>query len=155
MDQLFDKLQSASPAEIPMLEGRINRLWSRSGSASMDLLLQRGLEAMQDEDYAVAIEHLTALTDHAPDFAEGWNARATAFFLMGEYGLSIADVQRTLALNPRHFGALSGLGTMLEDLGEDEVALRAYLAAQAVHPHRESINSAVERLSARLGGVEL
>jgi len=76
----------------------------------MDLLLQRGQDALEEENYQAAIEHFTALTDHAPQFAEAWNMRATAFFLIDEYGLSIEDISRTLALNPKHFGALSGCG---------------------------------------------
>ena len=74
---------------------------------------------MEAQEYDVAIEHLTALTDHAPDFAEGWNARATAFYLIGEYALAVADIERALALNPRHFGAMSGLAFILEEIGRD------------------------------------
>ena len=82
----------------------------------MDLLLQRGQEAMEAGDLDAAIEHFTALTDHAPDFAEGWNARATAFFQDERYGPALADIERTLALNPDHFGALMGLAMILEQL---------------------------------------
>jgi tetratricopeptide (TPR) repeat protein len=90
----------------------------------MDLLLQRGKDAMAAGDFPAAIEHLTALTDHAPDFAEGFNARATAYFQAGQLGPSIEDIARTLTLNPRHFGALSGLGMIFEDLGRPEKAQR-------------------------------
>ena len=100
----------------------------------MDLLLRRGNEALEAEDYAAALEHFSALTDHAPDFAEGWNGRATAFYLMDEYSLAIADVERVLALEPRHFGALSGLAFMLEAMGEPELALEALQHGPGAEP---------------------
>jgi len=121
----------------------------------MDLLLQRGHEAMQSGELVTAVEHFSALIDHAPDFAEGWNARATAYFLMGEYGLSIADVQRTLALNQRHIGAYSGLGIMLEEMGDTTNAMAAFKASQEVNPNHQDINDAVERLEKVVGGVAL
>ena len=100
----------------------------------MDLLLRRGNEALEAEDYMAALEHFSALTDHAPDFAEGWNGRATTFYLMGEYSLSIADVERVLALEPRHFGALSGLAFMFEAMGEPELALEALHTGAEAQP---------------------
>jgi tetratricopeptide (TPR) repeat protein len=110
---------------------------------------------MQAGDMEAAIGHLTALTDHAPDFAEGWNARATAYFQAGEYGPSIEDIGRTLTLNPRHFGALSGLGMIFEQLGDEERALEAYKAALAIHPQMEGIKDTVERLETEAAGQEL
>ncbi len=121
----------------------------------MDLLLSRGNEALKAEDYPTAVEHFSALIDHAPDFAEGWNGRATAYYLMGEYGLSIADVEHVLALNPRHFGALAGLAFMLESVGDPEQALEALHAAQALNPNRPNVNEAVTRLERMTGDVEL
>jgi Flp pilus assembly protein TadD len=121
----------------------------------MDLLLERGRTALQEGEPDIAIEHLTALTDHAPDFAEGWNALATAFFQAGDYGPSVEDIGKTLTLNPRHFGALSGLGMILEELGDSEGALAAYKAALAIHPRLETVKEAVERLEAEAAGQEL
>jgi tetratricopeptide (TPR) repeat protein len=144
-DALFAELLGEH-ADWERIEREVLALWSQSGSDAMDLLLERGRFSMEMGDLDGAIGHFTALTGLAPDFAEGWNARATAFFLAGDYGLSIADVERTLALNPRHFGALSGLGIMLEAMGRNADALDAYLAAQALHPHRENVNEAVSRL---------
>ena len=137
------------------VEAKIWREWSRSGSASMDLLLQRGRKAMQAGDTAKAIEHLTALTDHAPDFAEGWNARATAFFTADQFGLSISDIQRPLALNPKHFGALQGLGRILEELDREKEALKAYEAAAAIHPHRDGLKESIERLEKKVSGQDM
>ncbi|SPH18647.1 hypothetical protein DEA8626_02187 [Defluviimonas aquaemixtae] len=121
----------------------------------MDLLLKRGREAMEAGNLQAAIEHFTALTDHAPHFAEGWNARATAYYLDGEFGPSIADIQRTLALNDHHFGALSGLGMMLEELGRDDDALEIYRAARAIHPHLPNVIEAIQRLERKTAGTEL
>ena len=121
----------------------------------MDLLLARGNAALAAEDYPPAIEHFSALIDHAPDFAEGWNGRATAYFMMGEYSLSIADVEHVLVLNPRHFGALAGLGFMLEQLDEPQLALRALEAAQKLNPNRPNVNDAVKRLETMTGDAEL
>jgi tetratricopeptide (TPR) repeat protein len=155
LDELFTELSAADARGAQRIEREIWAEWSKSGSPAMDLLLERGRAAMQAGDTAAAIEHLTALTDHAPDFAEGWNARATAYFQAGEYGPSIADIGHTLALNPRHFGALSGLAAIFEELGDPKRALEAYRAALAIHPQLQGVKEAVERLEAEAAGQEL
>lgn len=155
LDELFTELLQADDRSAGRIEREIWAEWSKSGSAAMDLLLERGRAAMQAGDLAAAIEHLTALTDHAPDFAEGWNARATAYFQTGEYGPSISDIGRTLTLNPRHFGALSGLAMILEEIGDPAGALEAYKAALAINPHLDGVDEAVERLKAEAAGQEL
>ena len=129
--------------------------WSRSGSAAMDLLLERGREALGAGDTDQAIAHLSALIDHAPDFAEGWNARATAFFAAGDLGRSAADIARVLALNPDHFGALAGLGMIWTELDEPERALEAYRAALAIHPNKPELADAVDALDQQISGPEL
>ena len=126
--------------------------WSKSGSPAMDLLLQRGREALTAGELEAAVEHLTALTDHAPEFAEGWNARAAAYFQAGRYGPAMADLARTLELNPQHFGAMTGLGMILEEIGRTPQALEVFRAARAIHPHQPVIRRAVERLEARVSG---
>jgi tetratricopeptide (TPR) repeat protein len=155
LDDLFARLQTAEPAEAGRIEREIWNEWSKSGSAAMDLLLQRGREALSEGQTAQAIAHFTALTDHAPDFAEGWNARATAYFQNGDYGPSIEDIARTLTLNPRHFGALSGLGMIFEQLGQPDRALEVYRAALAIHPQMASVREAVTRLEAEVSGQDL
>lgn len=155
LDRLFDRLQEPEAQDWQMVETEILRQWSRSGSPSMDLLLQRGRDAMEAGELDAAIEHFTALTDHAPDFAEGWNARATAYFHKGRYGPSLSDIGRTLSLNPRHFGALSSLALILEETGRPERALEAWKAAQDIHPHSPGINQAVERLERSVQGTDL
>jgi tetratricopeptide (TPR) repeat protein len=155
LDGLFDRLKTADAAEAGRIEAEIWIEWSKSGSPALDLLLQRGRDAMAVGDIRLAIEHFTALIDQDPTFAEGWNARATALFQAGEFGPSIADIAQVLQLNPRHFGALSGLGTILEETGKPERALEVYRAAQAIHPQMAGVNEAVERLEAQATGQEL
>ncbi|MFN3936329.1 MAG: tetratricopeptide repeat protein [Gemmobacter sp.] len=155
VDALLRELADPENAAWRRTERELVTEWSKSGSAAMDLLLQRGREAMRNGDHAAAIEHLTALTDHAPDFAEGWNARATAYFHAGQYGPSIDDIAMTLTLNPSHFGALAGLGAIFSELGDKQKALAAYRAALAIHPHLERIKAAADRLERELRGQEL
>jgi tetratricopeptide (TPR) repeat protein len=155
LDQLFAELRQPGREDWERVEGEITKIWAQSGSASMDLLLVRGNAALEAQDYPAAVEHFSALVDHAPDFAEGWNGRATTFYLMGEYALSMTDVEHVLALEPRHFGALSGLAFMLEAMGETELALRALREVQALNPNRPNINDAVVRLQRMTGEAEL
>ncbi|CAN5762659.1 tetratricopeptide repeat protein [soil metagenome] len=155
LDGLFAELAEPDRTDWQRVEAEILRSLSRSGSEAMDLLLRRGESAMEAGDYRAAVEHLTALVDHAPDFAEGWNMRATAFYLMEEFALSIADIERVLTLEPRHFGALSGLAAMLERLGDARSALQVHRAAREIHPHRPEVERAIERLEREIGGAEL
>lgn len=155
LDKLFDALKSADAASSERIEQEIWNEWSKSGSPAMDLLLERGREALAAGDLAAAVEHLTALTDHAPDFAEGWNARATAYYQMGELGPAVQDIAHVLTLNPRHFGALSGLGMIFEELNQPEKALEVYKAALAIHPNMAGVLASVERLTAEAAGQDL
>ena len=151
--ELLDRLKSATETEGQQIERELVLIWSRSGSSSMDLLLERGRRAINSGDYRAAIDHLTALTDHAPDFAEGWNARAIAYFHAGLYGPSIADIGQVLALNPNHFGAMAGLAAMLEEMGEFEKALDMLYRIEAIHPSRPGLSQAIERLEDRTGST--
>ncbi len=155
LDELYAELKSADQANWERVQDRIFKLWARSGSASADLLLERGMDALEADNVDRAIEHFTALTDHAPDFAEGWSARATAFYLSDEYGLALLDAQRALALNPRHFGVLTGVGIIFEELQEYDAALAAFKAAFELNPHPEHVKMAIERLERRVGEVAL
>ncbi|SMH54939.1 tetratricopeptide repeat protein [Maritimibacter sp. HL-12] len=152
LDDLFDALRQPDSSGWEAVEDRIWEEWSQSGSAAMDLLLERGREAIGEGEHATAIEHLTALVENAPDFAEGWNARATAYFHVDRYGPALADIARALTLEPRHFAALAGLGRIFEETGDIEGALEAYRRAAAIHPRRPDLREAVERLEAELQG---
>ena len=155
LEALFEGLRGADAEAAVQIESRIYDIWSKSGSASMDLLLDRGRQALQAGNTALAVEHFTALIDHAPGFAEGYNARATAFFHDGKFGLSLADIQQTLAINPRHFGAMSGLALILEEIGQPEEALEVWREVEKLHPHREGLNDAVTRLERQVEGAKL
>lgn len=154
LDLLFAELAQPEGETWARAETDILRIWSRSGSAAMDLLYKRGEAALDAGDTATAIGHLTALTDHAPDFAAGWYLRSAAFYLDGEYGPAIADIGQVLRLEPRHFGALTQLGTMLEELGDKRQALRAFQASLKIHPHQQDAQDAVTRIEQELQGTD-
>lgn len=155
LDALFEGLQSADPVASAQIEARIYELWSDTGSPSMDLLLSRGRSALEAGDTTRAVDHFSALIDHAPDFAEGYNGRATAYFQQGRFGLSVEDIRRTLELNPRHFGAMTGLALILEELGEIDGALLAWREVERLNPGREGLSEAIRRLEVRIGGETL
>lgn len=155
LDQLYAELADPGFEAWQQVEKQIWSEWSNSGSPAMNLLLERGRTAMAEGDLGRAIEHLTALTDHAPNFAEGWNARATAYYQSGKYGPALADIRRTLTLEPRHFGAISGLAMILEELGHLEDALKAYQEVLAIHPHQPNLKDTIERLDKEVSGTAL
>jgi tetratricopeptide (TPR) repeat protein len=155
LDALFAELQNPDLADPERVVSEIWILWSKSGSPAMDLLLGRGQSAMAAGAPELAIDHFTALIDHAPEFAEGWNARATAYFQIGDLGPSVNDIAHVLQLNPRHFGALSGLGMIFEQLGRPEKALEVYRAALAINPHMADVLDAVKRLETATAGQDL
>lgn len=155
LDEAFARLAQPEGEGWRIAESDILRAWSRSGSAAMDLLLRRGEEAMDQGDLAGAIGHLTALTDHAPDFAAGFQARAAAFAMDGQFGPALEDLRRTLALEPRHFAALTQLGAMLEEMGEEDRALAAYRASLAIHPHQQEAIDGQARLERRRIGTDI
>lgn len=156
LDDLFTRLKAAPDAdEAGRIESEIWIEWSKSGSASMDLLFQRGQDAMAMGDTQAAVDHFSAIIDHDPAFVEAWNARATAFYTAGEIGPSLADIAHVLQAEPRHFGALAGLAMILEETGREARALEAYRAAQAIHPHMQAVNDAIARLETKLEGQDL
>lgn len=155
MPELLQQLRDPNQENWQRVERALVREWSKSGSATADLLLQRGRQALNTGDTKSAIDHFSALIDHAPDFAEGWNARATAWFMAGRYGQSLSDIRETLVRNPDHFGAYAGLARILEDLQRFDEARAALNAAAAIHPHRRDIQMALERLNKRLEGTSL
>ncbi len=152
LEELFHTLADPDASDAALVQRRIAEIWSRSGSDSMDLLLTRGREALDAEEYAKALSHFTALTELDPGFAEGWNARATAEYLLENYWAAVADIQRTLRLEPRHFGALAGLGIILERTGDEAAALRVHREALRINPHLEGAREAVERLAPKIDG---
>lgn len=147
-DELLRSLQTATPEEAGRIDRQIMAAWSRSGSASMDLLLRRGREALEEDDVSAAIEHFTALTDHAPDFAEGWHGLARAYFEAELYGPTLDALGRVLALNPDHYPALFGLGVMFKQFDDTTRAAAAFRRVLRLNPHHEQAKQALESLKA-------
>lgn len=152
LDDLLADLRSATPETAPFIEGQIVTMWSGSGSPAMDQLLRRGRQAIDSRQFDLAVGHLTALTDHAPDFAEGFAARALAFYESGELGLAMADLRQALVIEPRHFGALRGVAVILEELGNAESALEVWRQVLEVHPQLPEAQEARDRLSTQIEG---
>jgi len=153
--ELLDALRTAEAAEAKRIETELMNLWSGSGSDSMDFLLRRGRDAIEVQNWRRAIEHLTALTDHAPDFAEGYYTRALAFYRSEQFGPAMADLEQTLALNPNHFAAIRGVGAILEVLGEPDRALAAYEMVLDLHPNDTDAQSGRERMQRAASGQTL
>ena len=143
---LLESLKSASEDEARRLDREIRAEWSKSGSASMDLLLRRGREALEADDTDAAIAHFTALTDHAPRFAEGWHGLARAYFEAELFGPTLDAIGRALALNPDHYNALFGLGVMFMGFGDNVRAEAAFRQVLDLHPHHEEATQALESL---------
>jgi len=152
---LLERLADPSEAGWRRIERQILREWARSGSATVDYLFQRGQAALQAGRPEAAVAHFSAVIDHDPDFTEAWNARATAWYMMNRLGQSMADIEVVLAREPRHFGALAGLGMILEQTERPEAARAAYAAALAANPHRAQIREALARLDLALAGRAL
>ncbi|MFZ5965099.1 tetratricopeptide repeat protein [Thalassococcus sp. BH17M4-6] len=152
---LLADLAQADEADARRLEKEIRLEWSKSGSAAMDLLLKRGRDALEVNKVEAAIEHFTALTDHAPDFAEGWHGLAQAYFHADMYGPTADALERTLALNPHHFGAMRGLGAIFEALDKPALAYDAYSRVLELRPHDPDVTEALDRLDLAVKGTTL
>lgn len=153
--ELLQQLALSTPEQAAGLDRQLQALWSQSGSATADLLLERGREALDDGDVLAALDHLTALTDHAPGFAEGWHVRASAFFGIERFGMAAADLEQALALNPNNYEAIFGLGLIFELMEEPGKAFDAYSRALAIHPHHEEVTNALNRLRPKIEGKAL
>lgn len=155
LEGLLQSLQSAESGEAKRISREIRLEWSKSGSPAMDLLLKRGREDLERKEFGAAISHLSALIDHAPDFAEGWHARATANFKSDHLGRAMADLEQALMLNPQHFGAIYGLAVIFEQLGRLDEAYDGYSAVLDVFPMHGKSLQALERLEEMVNGVML
>ncbi len=155
LDPLFEALRDAEGDAARQIETKIWEEWANSGSPSMNFLLDRGREAMEAGDTQMAIEHFSALIDHAPEFTEAYNARATAYYQANRYGPSLADIREVLTRNPRHFGALGGLALILDEIGEKKGALEAYRSIERLYPNREGLAEAIRRLEREVQGEDI
>lgn len=155
LDELYQQLLEADEQSYARIEGQIMTEWERSGSPAMDLLLRRGKEALEDGQPDVAVEHFSALVDHAPEFAEGYFGRASSYYLLGLIGPALEDIRRTLALNPQHFEAMRGLANIMQELERPEDALELYELILTINPQSEEALLAVEFLNIQLEGLAL
>ena len=152
---LMEKLRNAPAGEARRIAREVETVWARSGSPAMDLLLQRGKDALQAEDYKLAVEHFTALTDHAPDFAEGYHQRAIAYYRRDLYGPALDDLEMALSLNPQNYNAIFGLAVMLTEFGDQRRAEQLFRQTLALHPNHENAQTALDALKRDGIGREL
>jgi tetratricopeptide (TPR) repeat protein len=156
LDELFATLKAAPDrATAKRAENGILALWLESGSDTIDLLMAWSLKALDDKDYPRALDFLDRVVTMKPDYVEGWNKRATAYFLTEDYGQAVADLQRALIIEPRHFGALSGLGTILHEIGEDTKAIDAFNQALALDPYLEGVKKALTAIHKDTDGNDI
>ena len=156
LDFLFEALKVAPDADsAKLVEGRIWALWLASGSDTTDLLMSRVKTAMDNKDNTLAIKLLDAVVALKPNYVEGWNRRATLYFAEKDYGAALADIRQVLAREPRHFGALSGLGVIMQEFGEEKFALEAFRRALAVNPNLQKIPEYVKTLTEKVEGRDI
>jgi len=156
LDFLFEALKVAPDADsAKQVENRIWALWVASGSATANLLMSRVKEATDAKDFDLAIKILDSIVTIRPEYVEAWNRRATIYYLKKDYARSMADIRQVLAREPRHFGAISGLGMILQEFGDEKHALDVFRRALAVHPHLSKIPEMVKTLTEKVEGRDI
>jgi tetratricopeptide (TPR) repeat protein len=156
LDFLFGALKAAPDATIAKaIEERIWAVWAVSRSDTANLLMLRARTAINGKDSDLAIKLLSSITKIKPDYVEAWNERATLYYTQKDYGRALADIREVLKREPRHFGALAGLGLILQDIGDDRQALEVYRRVLAIYPRMEHIPDAVKRLQEKVEGRDI
>ena len=156
LDFLFQALKVAPDADsAKAVEARIWSIWSSTPSDTVSLLMSRVKTAMDRKEPDVAIKLLDAVVKLRPDYVEGWNRRATLHYLQNDYGKSLADIREVLIREPRHFGALTGLGMIMQELGDNRLALDAFRRALEIDPHLDRIPDLVKSLSEKVEGRDI
>jgi tetratricopeptide (TPR) repeat protein len=156
LDFLFGALKAAPDEDSAKhVEARIWALWTQTTSDTTSLLMQRAKAAMDAKQMDVALKLLDAVVKLRPDYVEGWNRRATVYYLQNDYTRSLEDIQQVLVREPRHFGALAGLGMIMQELGDDKRALDAFRKALAVNPHLDKVPELVKSLSEKVEGRDI
>ena len=156
LDFLFDALKAApDDTSAKAVEDRIWALWLASGSDTANLLMTRVKGAVEAQDLDLAIKLLTAIIEVRPDYVEAWNRRATIYYMKRDYGRSLDDIRQVLAREPRHFGAMSGLGMIFQEFGDDKNALAVFRRALAVHPRLQRIPEMVKTLTEKVEGRDI
>ena len=147
---LLAALRDADELVRAVAEEALWTIWSRSGDARVDELFRRGVAQMGERRFPEAIATFTRIIELKPDFAEGWNKRATAYFLAGEYRRSLKDCDEVIRRNPQHFGVLSGYGQIYLQLDQPEKALEYFRRALAVNPNLEGVQALAEKLDSMM-----
>jgi tetratricopeptide (TPR) repeat protein len=156
LDFLFGALKVApDEASAKHVEARIWALWMQTPSDTAALLMVRAKAAMDAQQMDVALKLLDAVVKLRPDYVEGWNRRATLYYLQNDYQHSLADIAQVLAREPRHFGALAGLGMIMQDIGDDKRALDAFRKALAVNPYLDKVPELVKTLAEKVEGRDI
>jgi len=156
LDFLFGALKAApDEASAKHVEARIWALWMQTPSDTTALLMMRAKTAMDAQQMEVALKLLDAVVKLRPDYVEGWNRRATLYYLQNDYTHSLQDIQQVLVREPRHFGALAGLGMIMQDLGDEKRALDAFRKALAVNPHLDKVPELVKTLTEKVEGRDI
>lgn len=156
LDFLFGALKAApDEASAKHVEARIWAIWLQTPSDTVALLMTRAKVAMAAQNSDVALQLLDAVIRLRPDYVEGWNRRATLYYLRNDYAHSLADIEQVLAREPRHFGALAGLGMIMQELGDEKRALDAFRKALAVNPHIDKVPELVKTLSEKVEGRDI
>lgn len=138
LDSLFSNLKQTSAAhEGTAITDKIWEVWYQVPDEETQAMFNRGVVFMARADYRTSLLAFTRVTLMKPDFAEAWNRRATLLYMMGEFELSIKDIEKTLALEPRHFGAISGLGQIYMRQEKLSLARKAFEKALDINPHLE------------------
>jgi tetratricopeptide (TPR) repeat protein len=153
LDKLLGELKrERNEKAAERIAARIWEEWGHSGSASIDLMMTWSKTAMDGQKFDVALDFLDQVVTMEPSYAEGWNRRATVHFMMQNYSKSMADINHTLQLEPRHFGALSGMGQIMKNTGHNELALQAWQRVLDIYPMMRSAQNEVATLSEELAG---
>jgi tetratricopeptide (TPR) repeat protein len=153
LDFLFGALKAAPDDDsAKQVENRIWALWMASGSDTANLLMARAKAAIDSNDLDLAIELLDALVKIKPDYIEAWNRRATLHYMRKEYAPAMEDIRQVLIREPRHFGAMSGLGMILQEFGDEKHALDAFRRALEINPHLSKIDEMVKALAEKVEG---
>ena len=147
VDRLLGQLHEAEDeAAAKVIEQAVWKAWMQSGSPTVDVLVQQAEKAMAEKQHRIAISILSTAIELEPEFPEVWNRRATAYYLNRQFEQSLADAERVLELEPRHFAALAGLGVLHKEMGDQRAALQAFRRALAIHPHLSIARRAVKEL---------
>ena len=155
LDGLFERLKTTeNAADAAALQQRIWQIWIESEDVSISQLMRRGMTAMSRGDHDLALDAFDKLVKQAPDFAEAWNKRATVLYLMGRLDESVNDIRQTLALEPRHFGALSGLSLIYDAVEKPEAAIRSLEAALEINPHLQGTEERIRSLREKSKGTK-